>query len=84
MAQKAQSGHPATAFKTQQSVKAHFECPFGQRGAKAHARWTEMFFGLGEDGPTRQPVEHLAPFGAMPSMMVMRPGDANAPRQHQL
>lgn len=33
--------------------------------------------GLGEDGPTHQPVEHLASFRAMPQMCVIRPGDAN-------
>ncbi len=33
--------------------------------------------GLGEDGPTHQPVEHLASFRAMPNMCVIRPADAN-------
>src|SRR5258706_11602101 len=33
--------------------------------------------GLGEDGPTHQPVEQLAAFRAMPNMIVLRPGDAN-------
>lgn len=33
--------------------------------------------GLGEDGPTHQPVEHLASLRAMPGMCVIRPGDAN-------
>lgn len=33
--------------------------------------------GLGEDGPTHQPVEHLASFRAMPNMNVIRPADAN-------
>jgi transketolase len=33
--------------------------------------------GLGEDGPTHQPVEHLASFRAMPGMCVLRPADAN-------
>lgn len=32
---------------------------------------------LGEDGPTHQPVEHLASFRAMPNMCVIRPADAN-------
>lgn len=32
--------------------------------------------GLGEDGPTHQPVEHLASLRAMPNMMVIRPADA--------
>mmetsp|Transcript_11394 Transcript_11394/g.15529 ORF Transcript_11394/g.15529 Transcript_11394/m.15529 type:complete len:729 (+) Transcript_11394:106-2292(+) len=33
--------------------------------------------GLGEDGPTHQPIEHLASFRAMPNMLMMRPGDGN-------
>ena len=33
--------------------------------------------GLGEDGPTHQPVEHLAACRAIPNVLVMRPGDAN-------
>lgn len=33
--------------------------------------------GLGEDGPTHQPIEHLASFRAMPNMCVIRPCDAN-------
>ena len=32
---------------------------------------------LGEDGPTHQPIEHLASLRAMPNMWVIRPGDAN-------
>jgi transketolase len=38
---------------------------------------THDSIGLGEDGPTHQPVEHLASFRAMPGMVVIRPGDAN-------
>jgi len=38
---------------------------------------THDSIGLGEDGPTHQPVEHLASFRAMPAMMMMRPGDGN-------
>ncbi len=38
---------------------------------------THDSIGLGEDGPTHQPVEQLASLRAMPHMMVMRPGDAN-------
>jgi len=33
--------------------------------------------GLGEDGPTHQPVEHLASLRAIPNLVVIRPGDAN-------
>ncbi|MDH3718186.1 MAG: transketolase [Planctomycetota bacterium] len=38
---------------------------------------THDSIGLGEDGPTHQPVEHLAAMRAMPGMLVFRPGDAN-------
>ncbi|AXS41813.1 transketolase [Breoghania sp. L-A4] len=37
---------------------------------------THDSIGLGEDGPTHQPVEHLASLRAMPNLLVMRPGDA--------
>jgi len=39
--------------------------------------FTHDSIGLGEDGPTHQPVEQLAGFRAMPNMWVFRPGDAN-------
>ncbi|MEZ6087640.1 MAG: transketolase [Pirellulaceae bacterium] len=38
---------------------------------------THDSIGLGEDGPTHQPIEHLAACRAMPGMYVFRPGDAN-------
>jgi transketolase len=38
---------------------------------------THDSIGLGEDGPTHQPIEQLASLRAMPHMLVMRPGDAN-------
>ncbi|MFB9375342.1 transketolase family protein [Kineococcus gynurae] len=38
---------------------------------------THDSIGLGEDGPTHQPVEHLASLRAMPGLDVIRPGDAN-------
>jgi transketolase len=38
---------------------------------------THDSIGLGEDGPTHQPVEHLAACRAIPGMYVFRPGDAN-------
>lgn len=38
---------------------------------------THDSIGLGEDGPTHQPVEHLAACRAIPNVLVMRPGDAN-------
>ena len=37
---------------------------------------THDSIGLGEDGPTHQPVEHLAALRAMPNMRVFRPADA--------
>lgn len=39
--------------------------------------FTHDSIGLGEDGPTHQPIEQLASFRAMPNMLVFRPGDAN-------
>lgn len=38
---------------------------------------THDSIGLGEDGPTHQPIEHLASFRAMPNMMMFRPADGN-------
>jgi transketolase len=39
--------------------------------------WTHDSIGLGEDGPTHQPIEQLAALRAIPGLVVMRPGDAN-------
>jgi transketolase len=39
--------------------------------------WTHDSIGLGEDGPTHQPIEHLAALRAIPGLAVVRPGDAN-------
>ncbi|GAY08620.1 transketolase [Pseudonocardia sp. N23] len=39
--------------------------------------WTHDSIGLGEDGPTHQPVEQLASLRAIPGMSVVRPADAN-------
>jgi transketolase len=39
--------------------------------------FTHDSIGLGEDGPTHQPIEQLASLRAMPNMIVLRPGDAN-------
>ena len=39
--------------------------------------WTHDSIGLGEDGPTHQPVEHLAALRAIPHLYVIRPADAN-------
>jgi transketolase len=39
--------------------------------------WTHDSIGLGEDGPTHQPIEHLAALRAIPGLDIVRPGDAN-------
>jgi transketolase len=46
-------------------------------GVKAIYVFTHDSIGLGEDGPTHQPVEHLATLRAIPNCLVLRPGDAN-------
>jgi len=47
--------------------------------SKAHVvySWTHDSVGLGQDGPTHQPIEHLASLRAMPGLSVVRPADAN-------
>jgi transketolase len=44
-----------------------------------HCIWvfTHDSIGVGEDGPTHQPIEHLAALRAIPNLVVIRPGDAN-------
>ena len=39
--------------------------------------FTHDSIGVGEDGPTHQPIEHLAALRAIPNLTVIRPGDAN-------
>ena len=39
--------------------------------------WSHDSIGVGEDGPTHQPIEHLAALRAIPGLAVVRPGDAN-------
>ena len=39
--------------------------------------FTHDSIGLGEDGPTHQPIEHVASLRAIPHLIVIRPGDAN-------
>jgi transketolase len=46
-------------------------------GAKTCFVWTHDSVGVGEDGPTHQPVEQLASLRAMPGLRVIRPADAN-------
>ena len=43
--------------------------------------WTHDSIGLGEDGPTHQPIEQLAAMRAMPQLRVIRPADANETAQ---
>ena len=46
-------------------------------GAKVIYSWTHDSVGLGQDGPTHQPIEHLASLRAMPGLRIIRPADAN-------
>lgn len=46
-------------------------------GAPVTYVWTHDSIGLGEDGPTHQPIEHLAALRAIPGLDIVRPGDAN-------
>ena len=50
-------------------------------GAKVIYFWSHDSIGLGEDGPTHQPVEQLASLRAMPGLRVIRPADANESAQ---
>ena len=43
--------------------------------------WTHDSIGVGEDGPTHQPIEHLAAVRAIPGLAVVRPADANETAQ---
>ena len=46
-------------------------------GTKVIFVWSHDSVGLGEDGPTHQPIEQLAAMRAMPNLVVIRPADAN-------
>jgi transketolase len=50
-------------------------------GAPARHVFTHDSIGLGEDGPTHQPIEHLASLRAIPGFTVLRPADANEVRE---
>ena len=50
-------------------------------GAHVIYSWTHDSIGLGEDGPTHQPIEHLASLRAMPGLSLVRPADANETAQ---
>jgi transketolase len=43
--------------------------------------WTHDSIGVGEDGPTHQPIEHLSSLRAMPNLRLIRPADANETAQ---
>ncbi|HUB68891.1 MAG TPA: transketolase [Acidimicrobiales bacterium] len=49
--------------------------------SKVVFQWSHDSVGLGEDGPTHQPVEQLAAMRAMPNLLVVRPADANEAAQ---
>jgi len=49
----------------------------GMAGAPTIYQFTHDSIGLGEDGPTHQPIEHLAVLRAIPNWTVIRPADAN-------
>lgn len=55
--------------------------PSVRLAALSHAKvvysWSHDSVGLGQDGPTHQPVEHLASLRAMPGLRLIRPADAN-------
>jgi transketolase len=46
-------------------------------GTKVIFAWSHDSVGVGEDGPTHQPIEHVAALRAIPRLPVVRPGDAN-------
>lgn len=50
-------------------------------GVPAIYVWTHDSIGLGEDGPTHQPVEHLTALRAIPGLAIVRPADANETAQ---
>jgi transketolase len=50
-------------------------------GAHVIYSWTHDSVGVGEDGPTHQPIEQLAAMRAMPGLRVVRPADANETAQ---
>ena len=45
-------------------------------GIPQHFIWTHDSIGVGEDGPTHQPIEHLTQFRALPNFYTFRPADA--------
>jgi transketolase len=64
---------PHVSFPAEEHVVAHARAV----GERVTYVWTHDSIGLGEDGPTHQPVEHLWASRAIPGLDVVRPGDAN-------
>jgi transketolase len=66
-------------------IFSDYERPAVRLAALEQARtafvWSHDSVGLGEDGPTHQPIEHLASLRAIPGLRVMRPADANETAQ---
>ena len=58
-------------------LHARRDPPVGAHGPPVAWVYTHDSVGLGEDGPTHQPVEHLAALRAIPGLTVIRPSDAN-------
>jgi transketolase len=72
---------PTRAFSGTFLIFSDYQRPAIRLGALMGAPslyvWTHDSIGLGEDGPTHQPVEQLASLRAIPGLDVVRPGDAN-------
>ncbi|ABY23977.1 transketolase [Renibacterium salmoninarum ATCC 33209] len=74
-------GGPTRAFSGTFLIFSDYQRPAIRLGALMGVPsiyvWTHDSIGLGEDGPTHQPVEQLASLRAIPGLDVVRPGDAN-------
>ncbi|WP_154605375.1 transketolase [Arthrobacter sp. AQ5-05] len=74
-------GGPTRAFSGTFLIFSDYQRPAIRLGALMGVPsiyvWTHDSIGLGEDGPTHQPVEQLATLRAIPGLDVVRPGDAN-------
>ena len=85
--------HGATDWNQSGRIQGHMDIPLNKTGrAQARLAsirlaalgqlpcifvFTHDSMGLGEDGPTHQPVEHLASLRAIPGLITLRPADAN-------
>lgn len=74
-----------TAYGSTFAVFSDYARPALRAAALSHARTIYQFthdsIAVGEDGPTHQPVEHLAALRAIPNWTVIRPADANEARE---